>query len=130
MKEDLKIKSATEAFENALKNDNKEHYTLRLFVSGMTPGSIRAIKNIKQICKVHLAGRFELEVIDIYQQPELGKSEQIIVAPTLIKKMPLPLKKIHRRSFRSRQSPYRIEHNTQKPRVPQLKMIFFRSKAQ
>jgi circadian clock protein KaiB len=93
MKEDPEIKNAIEVFENALKNDNKEHYTLRLFVSGMTPGSIRAIKNIKEICKVYLAGRFELEVIDIYQQPELGKSEQIIVAPTLIKKMPLPLKK-------------------------------------
>lgn len=93
MKEDPEIKSATEAFENALKSDNKEHYILRLFVSGMTPGSIRAIQNIKEICKIHLAGRFELEVIDIYQQPELGKSEQIIVAPTLVKKMPLPLKK-------------------------------------
>jgi circadian clock protein KaiB len=59
----------------------------------MTPSSLKAIQNLKEICREHLEGRFELEVIDIYRQPEMGKSEQIIAAPTLIKKLPLPLRK-------------------------------------
>lgn len=93
MDKDPKAISATEAFEKALTDANNQSYVLRLFVSGMTPSSLRAVQNIKQICRRHLEGRFELEVIDIYQQPELGKSEQIIAAPTLIKKLPLPLRR-------------------------------------
>ena len=69
-----------------------EQYVLRLYVAGMTPRSTRAIANIKQICEEHLQGRYELEVIDIYQQPGPGQGEQIIAAPTLIKKLPLPLR--------------------------------------
>jgi circadian clock protein KaiB len=83
------VKSATDAFEKALAE--KGTYILKLFVSGMTPSSLRAIQNIRDICQKHLAGRYELEVIDIYQQPELGKQEQIIAAPTLLKKLPAPL---------------------------------------
>ncbi|MBN2032238.1 MAG: circadian clock KaiB family protein [Deltaproteobacteria bacterium] len=60
----------------------------------MTPKSTRAIVNVRKLCEKHLAGRFELEVIDIYQQPKLAKGEQIIAAPTLIKKLPLPLRKL------------------------------------
>lgn len=71
-----------------------EMYVLRLFVTGMTPRSQRAIENIRTLCQQHLEGRFELEVIDIYQQPALAKGEQIICAPTLIKKLPLPLRRI------------------------------------
>jgi circadian clock protein KaiB len=59
----------------------------------MTPKSLRAIDNVKKICDEHLKGRYELEVIDIYQQPDYAKTEQIIAAPTLIKKLPLPLRK-------------------------------------
>jgi circadian clock protein KaiB len=66
-------------------------YLLRLFVSGMTPRSIEAISRIKEVCQEHLAGRYELEVVDIYQQPLLAKAEQIIATPTLIKERPLPL---------------------------------------
>jgi circadian clock protein KaiB len=60
----------------------------------MTPKSTQAIANVKRICNEHLAGRYELEVIDIYQQPKLAKGEQIIAAPTLIKKLPLPLRRL------------------------------------
>lgn len=68
-------------------------YVLRLYVTGLTPKSQRAIKNIKKICDEHLSGRYELEVIDVYKHPALAKGEQIIAAPTLIKKLPLPLRK-------------------------------------
>ncbi len=69
-------------------------YVLRLFVSGSTPRSQSAITNIKAVCEQHLAGRYDLEVIDIYQQPELGVSEQLVAAPTLIKALPLPLRRL------------------------------------
>ena len=69
-------------------------YTLRLFVTGTTPKSIKAISNIKKICEEHLKGRYDLEVVDLYLQPDLAKGEQIIAAPTLIKKLPLPLRRI------------------------------------
>lgn len=70
-----------------------EKYSLRLYVTGTTPKSICAIASIKQICETHLKGRYRLEVVDIYQQPALAKREQIIAAPTLIKTLPLPLRK-------------------------------------
>jgi len=60
----------------------------------MTPRSARAVKNLRAICDEYLAGRYDLEVIDIYQQPFLAKGEQIIAAPTLIKKLPLPVRRI------------------------------------
>ena len=71
-----------------------EKYVLRLYVTGMTPKSTRAISNLKKICEEHLGGRYDLQVIDIYQQPTLAKGEQIIAAPTLIKKLPLPLRRL------------------------------------
>ena len=73
---------------------DKQIYHLRLFVTGTTPRSVKAIANIKKICEEHLKGRYDLEVIDLYLQPELARSEQIIAAPTLIKKMPYPLRRI------------------------------------
>lgn len=69
-------------------------YVLRLYVTGMTPRAQEAIRNIKKICEEELKGRYELEVIDIYQQPELAKTEQIIAAPTLIRRLPLPLRRL------------------------------------
>ena len=71
-----------------------ERYVLRLFVSGMTPRSSRAVQNVRAICETHLQGRYDLEVIDIYQQPTLARGEQIIAAPTLVKKSPAPLRYI------------------------------------
>lgn len=70
-----------------------EIYVLRLYVTGMTPRSSRAISTIKAICEEHLQGRYNLEVIDIYQQPTLAKDEQIVATPTLVKKLPVPLRR-------------------------------------
>ncbi|MBI5100441.1 MAG: thiol-disulfide isomerase [Nitrospirae bacterium] len=88
-----KAESSTKEFEQALKKSGEEKYLLKLYVTGLTPASTRAISNIKKICEEHLKGRYELEVIDIFQQPVLAKGEQIIAAPTLIRKLPLPLRK-------------------------------------
>ena len=88
-----KAEKSTKEFEQALKKSGKEKYLLRLYVAGTTPRSLMAVTNIKKICEEHLQGRYDLEVIDIYQQPTLAKGEQIIAAPTLIKKLPLPLRK-------------------------------------
>lgn len=71
-----------------------DRYILRLFVTGTTSQSVKAISNIKHICEEHLKGKYDLEVVDLYQQPELAQGEQIIAAPTLIKKLPLPLRRI------------------------------------
>lgn len=91
MKE-TEIKNTTDEFEEALQEAGDEKYVLRLYITGMTPKSTWAIRNIKKICEENLKGRYELEVIDIYQQPILARDEQIIAAPTLIKKLPLPLR--------------------------------------
>ncbi len=72
----------------------KECYVLRLYVAGATANSASAISNVRRICEEHLAGRYDLEVIDLYQRPNLARGEQIIAAPTLIKKLPLPLRRI------------------------------------
>ena len=70
-----------------------EIFVLRLYVAGTSARSARAIANAKQICDEHLAGRYELEVIDIFQQPERAKDDQILAVPTLIKRLPAPLKR-------------------------------------
>ncbi len=84
---------STEAFEKALARAGKGRYVLRLYVAGVTPRSVAAVANIRKICEQHLAGRYDLEVIDVYQQPTLADGEQIIAAPTLVKKLPPPLRK-------------------------------------
>jgi circadian clock protein KaiB len=86
--------AARTAFELAAPAPAAERYVLRLYVSGMTPRSARAVRNLQQICDEYLDGRYDLEVIDIYQQPVLTKGEQIIAAPTLVKKLPLPMRRI------------------------------------
>ena len=68
-------------------------YVLRLYITGATPRSIRAISNIRKICEEYLEGRYDLEVVDISQHPTLAEGEQIIAAPTLIKRLPLPLRR-------------------------------------
>ena len=89
----MKPKKTTETFDQLAQEKAKEKYVLRLYVAGLTPRSQMAIKNIKRICEEHLSGRYDLEVIDVYQKPVLAKGEQIIAAPTLIKKLPLPLRR-------------------------------------
>ena len=69
-------------------------YVLRLYVAGLTPRSREAVQNVTAVCDEHLEGRYDLQVVDIYQQPVLAKGEQIIAAPTLIKKLPLPLRRL------------------------------------
>ena len=69
-------------------------YVLRLFVTGASPNSIRAISNLKEICEAHLQGRYLLEIIDVYQQPAMAKEQQIIALPLLIKKLPLPERRL------------------------------------
>ncbi|HSD58145.1 MAG TPA: circadian clock KaiB family protein [Methanotrichaceae archaeon] len=86
--------SATERFEQALKKMSTEKYVLRLYVAGMSPRSLEAIENIKRICEENMPGHYELEVIDLYQQPIFAKDGQIVAAPTLIKELPPPLKKL------------------------------------
>jgi circadian clock protein KaiB len=71
-----------------------ERYVLRLFVTGILPNSARAVINSKAICEKHLQGRYELEIIDIYQQPSLALAEDIIAIPVLIKKFPLPEERV------------------------------------
>ena len=66
------------------------NYVLELYITGATPNSMRAVRNAKDICEQYLAGRYELTIIDIYQQPELAQTARIIAAPTLIKVRPEP----------------------------------------
>src|SRR5690242_12938117 len=86
---------ATKAFdEGAVEPAGSQRYLLRLYVTGMTPRSTQAFTAIKAIYEEHLHGRYDLEVIDIYQHPTLAKDEQIIAAPTLVKKLPAPLRRL------------------------------------
>lgn len=69
-------------------------WLLRLYVAGQTPRSLRAVVNIQKICAEYLQGRFQLEVIDLYQQPHLAQGQQIVAVPTLIKSLPAPLRTV------------------------------------
>ena len=72
------------------RNTSREKYILKLFVTGILPNSVRAVINIKDICEKRLKGMYDLEIIDIYQQPSLALTEDIVAIPLLIKKLPLP----------------------------------------
>ena len=80
--------------EQAASDSPQAKYVLRLYVSGSTSKSALAIENIKRICEQHLKNRYDLEVIDIYQQPSLARDEQIVAVPTLIKRLPSPLRRL------------------------------------
>ena len=73
---------------------NSPCYVLHLYITGATPNSTRAVRNVKEICETYLKGRYELIIIDIYQQPILAEKDQIIAAPTLVKKQPLPTRRL------------------------------------
>ena len=81
-------------FDEAADELENPLYVLRLFVTGMTPRSTRAIRAVRAICEERLEGRFKLEIIDVYQQPHLIQDEQIIATPTLVKYEPAPLRRI------------------------------------
>jgi len=78
----------------ARKRAPTERYELRLYVTGMTARSAQAIARTRAMCEEHLKGRYELRVIDIYKHPQLTREEQIIAAPTLVKRLPLPLRRM------------------------------------
>ena len=89
-----KLRSATEAFEEALKRTplKRAKYILRLYVTGSSARSLKAVYNLKRICEEHLPD-YDLEVIDIYENPDAAREEQIIAAPTLVRRLPEPLRK-------------------------------------
>ncbi|MGB8359039.1 MAG: circadian clock KaiB family protein [Bacteroidales bacterium] len=90
----VKVKGPATKFELAMPESGRDKYILRLYITGTTNRSVLAITNLKKICEEYLDGRYELEVIDLYKMPSLAKDEQIIAAPTLIKKLPLPFRRI------------------------------------
>ena len=87
-------KRAQFKIKTALRVAASTRYILILYVAGQSPKSVNAIANIKKICEEHLQGRYQLNVIDLYQQPQLALGEQIIALPTLLRKLPLPLRRI------------------------------------
>lgn len=90
-----KLLNTTEKFEEVIsrRSTRRAEYILRLYVTGSTPRSLRAISNLKRFCEEHLPDDYDLEVIDIYKNPEALRDENIIAAPTLIKKLPAPLRR-------------------------------------
>ena len=86
--------SASPAMDESRPDESGERYILKLYVAGMTSRSTRAVENVRAFCEKHLEGRYDLQVIDVYQQPALARTEQLIAAPTLIKKLPLPLRRL------------------------------------
>jgi circadian clock protein KaiB len=86
-------RSTTEQFERALKKKEAKKLKLRLFVTGITPRSLEAIDKVRKLCEEHLKGRYELEVVDLYKEPSAAKKDQVFAAPTLIKLLPLPIRK-------------------------------------
>lgn len=75
-------------------NVDEDFYELRLYVAGQTPKSIEAFANLKKIAETHLKGQYRIEVIDLMENPELAKGDQILALPTLVRKLPEPVKKI------------------------------------
>lgn len=80
--------------EGTLDKSNGFEYVLHLFITGASPNSIKAITNLKEICEAYIAGRYHLEIIDVYQQATIAEKEQIIAMPLLIKKFPLPERRL------------------------------------
>jgi circadian clock protein KaiB len=89
-----KSKTHADVLRAAARQAVQDRYLLRLYVAGMTSRSRTAVENVRRVCETHLQGRYDLDVIDIYQQPTLAMGEQIIAAPTLIKKLPAPLRRV------------------------------------
>jgi circadian clock protein KaiB len=72
----------------------QDHWRLRLYVAGQTPKSVAAFDNLKKLCEEHLAGRYEIEVVDLLQNPQLARGDQIVAIPTLVRQLPPPIRKI------------------------------------
>lgn len=82
------------AFEKAISRKDKQKYILTLYVAGISPRSEQAIRSVKEVCEQHLKDSYDLQIVDIYQHPEVLKERQIIAAPTLVKRLPLPLRRM------------------------------------
>jgi circadian clock protein KaiB len=80
--------------ENPVLEGDADHYNLRLYVAGQTTKSMTAIKNLERVCETHLAGRYKIEVIDLVQHPRLAAGDQILAIPTLVRRLPAPLKRV------------------------------------
>ena len=89
-----RVKMSTDKLANAGAKQDRTKYILRLYITGMTPKSTRAIDNVQSLCEKYLEGFYELKIIDIYQHPKLAKDNQIIATPTLIKQFPLPIRRL------------------------------------
>jgi len=89
-----KAKSSTASFERASERSRDTRYVLRLYIAGATAESSLAVENLRAICDDYLSGRYELAVVDVFQQPALATDEQIIAVPTLIKTLPEPIRRI------------------------------------
>jgi circadian clock protein KaiB len=89
-----KRRSTQSRLESAGAGRATERYVLKLYVTGATARSLRAIANVKAICEQYLKGRYDLKVVDIYKQPALLRGEQIVAVPTLIKKLPVPMRRM------------------------------------
>lgn len=88
------MKDPIAELEQLLEKSGQGKHVLRLYIAGNTPQSSRAVANIKKLCEERLKDRYELNVIDLYQSPEDAKDEQIVVTPTLVKQLPLPLRRV------------------------------------
>ncbi len=77
-----------------MKDRNRHSWRLRLYVAGQTPKSITALANLKRLCESHLAGRYRIEVVDLVNEPHLARRDDIVVIPTLVRKLPPPIRKI------------------------------------
>jgi len=87
-------KSDPEEYDISIKKSKNETYVLKLYVTGLTPQSTVAIDNLRKICEENLKGRYTLDIVDLYKNPSLARGEQIIAAPTLIRMLPLPLRRV------------------------------------
>ena len=84
---------ATDSFDVA-KTQEDEFWTLRLYVAGQSPKSLRAFANLKNLCEEHLAGHYEIEIVDLIEDPARARSDDILAIPTLVRRLPAPLRKI------------------------------------
>jgi circadian clock protein KaiB len=80
--------------DQRLRQDASEKWYLRLYVAGETPRAVAALSNLKRICEEHLSGRYEIEVVDLIKNPRLASGDQILAVPTLVRRLPPPMKKI------------------------------------
>ncbi len=88
------MKTADEQEHSSPSTDSEERWDLRLYVAGQTPRAVTAFANLKKLCEEHLSGRYSIEIVDLLKNPQLAKGDQILAVPTLVRKLPQPIRKI------------------------------------